>query len=246
MRDHDRGRAERREQQHGELSAHHLHPRPRRDAHVGRGSGHGDADRRDAAEPRPTPRSDETGVLYVTEASSVDGRITVDGCLTTGTASLENVVFTPTGRYGASPDTSTTLTVSISGDLINESARPDGFVIVQFVEHFTLHIGGGTGSHVFRHPGADLGAVETGYVENFAWPGLRLADGDQLVIEDGNATPGVGLYVRRLELPGGVAQIASITGNGANLYYDPDEPSNAYLGGQTYPLGGGGAIVPIE
>jgi hypothetical protein len=40
-------------------------------------------------------------------------------------------------------------------------------------------------------------------------------------------------------------QIASITGNGVDLYYDPDHPENAYLAGGTFPLAGGGEIVPL-
>ena len=46
-------------------------------------------------------------------------------------------------------------------------------------------------------------------------------------------------------LSGGINQIAAIGGNGLNIYYDLGDPANAYLGGQTYTLTGGGSISPV-
>jgi hypothetical protein len=104
----------------------------------------------------------------------------------------------------------------------------------------------GAPTHTLRWAGADLGPTAAGYVENFAWFALSLAAGEALILENADVDPTGAIYVRRLDLPGGVAQIASITGNGMNLYYDPSVAGNEYLGGQTYPLAGGGAIAPIQ
>lgn len=99
--------------------------------------------------------------------------------------------------------------------------------------------------HAMSLAGSDMGASSLGYVNNFAWGTLRLSAGQSLVLSDGNGTAGAAFYADGLILDGGVAQIASITGNGFNIYYDPYNSANAYLGGMTYSLSGGGAIIPI-
>jgi hypothetical protein len=48
-----------------------------------------------------------------------------------------------------------------------------------------------------------------------------------------------------LSLADGRGQIARITGNGMNLYYDPAQPGNAYLNEESYALANGGMIIPI-
>ena len=103
----------------------------------------------------------------------------------------------------------------------------------------------GPGGHILRTPAADLGPTVEGYGDNFAWGRLTIAAGDPVSLQDGNATPGAALYVGILDLQGGVGQAASITGNGIDVYYDPQEPENAYLAGGTYPMTGGGEIRPI-
>ncbi len=52
-------------------------------------------------------------------------------------------------------------------------------------------------------------------------------------------------YTRELLLAGGLSQIANITGNGVDIYYDPGNAANAYLGGQMYALTNGGFIAPV-
>ncbi len=99
--------------------------------------------------------------------------------------------------------------------------------------------------HSMSLAGADAGAAFSGYVNNFAWGIFRLASGQSLSLSDGNPTPGCALYARKLVLENGLSQIASITGNGCNIYYDPTDSVNAYLAGLTYPLAGGGAIIPV-
>ena len=67
--------------------------------------------------------------------------------------------------------------------------------------------------------------------------------GPSFTLLDGNATPGGALYVTQLRLDGGLSQIASLHGNGLNIYYDVTDPSNAYLGGATYALAEGGFLM---
>ena len=55
----------------------------------------------------------------------------------------------------------------------------------------------------------------------------------------------MGIYVTVLQLDGGLSQIGSITGNGADIYYDPSNGANAYLGDQSYALAGGGEIEAV-
>ncbi len=99
--------------------------------------------------------------------------------------------------------------------------------------------------HNVTFAGAELQASYFGYAANFAFGTLRLGSGQSLVLGDGNATAGAAFYTQKLILAGGLAQIAQITGNGCNIYYDPTDAANAYLNAQTYPLAGGGAIIPV-
>jgi len=99
--------------------------------------------------------------------------------------------------------------------------------------------------HVYTVPGRDRGATSLGLNDNFAWGTLRLESGQSLALQDANATPGAAQYVSALVLAGGTAQIASIASDGTSIFYDPAAPQNAYLGGQSFPLSGGGVIAPF-
>jgi hypothetical protein len=101
------------------------------------------------------------------------------------------------------------------------------------------------GTHQLQLAGAGRGASYAGYRTNSAWQTVRLGAAQSLVLANGSAGPGGALYTRRLTLDGGLAQIASKTGNGRKIYYDPQDPGNAYLAGQTYALNSGGMITPI-
>jgi hypothetical protein len=99
-------------------------------------------------------------------------------------------------------------------------------------------------AHTLSVAGSDLGGdTLNGYANNFAWGTLQLDSGQSLILQDGNATPGGALYVDVLSLADGLGQINDITGNGLNVYYNGNDPANAYLGGQTYPLANGGALI---
>jgi len=129
----------------------------------------------------------------------------------------------------------------VSGDFSNASTASTAWD----TSDAELIFEGGTG-HTFELPGSDIGRYYAGLVDNFAWGILRLESGDWLTLADGNTVPGAATYVTGLILEGGLAQIASVTGNGFSIYYDPLSPDNAYLAGATYSLTGGGVVAPMS
>ncbi len=128
----------------------------------------------------------------------------------------------------------------VSGNFTNGSAQN----LLWSTAASELQFKGGT-FHTFAMAGADLGPTYFGFLNNFSFDTLRLGAGQGLVLAEGNATPGSAIYLNNLVLEGGLPQIASITGNGFFIYYDPTKVANAYLNAQTYPLAGGGAIQPV-
>jgi fibronectin-binding autotransporter adhesin len=128
----------------------------------------------------------------------------------------------------------------VSGNFLNGSLQAAGWQTSQ--AELTLH-GGSLSSVAFA--GSDAGPNYAGYTNNFAWGTLRLEVGQSLTLGDGNGTPGAALYATIVDLDGGLGQIGSITGNGFNIYYDPANAANAYLGNQIYPFANGGALVPV-
>ena len=96
--------------------------------------------------------------------------------------------------------------------------------------------------------GSDMGRSGTGFTDNFAWGQLILDSGGSLALGKGTGlTAGTNgaFYTYILTLDGGINQIADITGNGVNIYYDPTNTANAYLGDKTYSLTNGGEIAPV-
>ena len=129
---------------------------------------------------------------------------------------------------------------NVSGDLRNRSDQAALFDLrLAQISVFN------PGPHDLEWSGADLGNTWSGYANNFALGTLRLGAGGVFNLLDGNATPGGAFYVGVLQLDGGLAEIASIHGNGMNIYYDPLNAENAYLNGGTYALAGGGFIEPV-
>ena len=61
---------------------------------------------------------------------------------------------------------------------------------------------------------------------------------------DGDDVAGGALYVDRLVLGDGIGQLAAIDSGGFNIYYNADNAENAYLGGSSYQLAGGGWLRP--
>jgi len=108
----------------------------------------------------------------------------------------------------------------------------------------------GSGSHTFSLTGADMGAILTGYANNFAWGTFTIASGNSVYLSDGNATPGGAQYVggiSGLDLDGNI--IKNIDGKDGssifNIYYLSTLPENAYLGGKTYAFLDGGQLIPV-
>ena len=127
---------------------------------------------------------------------------------------------------------------NVAGDLVNNSQQPTLWDTTAAKIAFTGAVG-----HSLTWTAADRGATAAGYADNFAVGDFSIANGSTLTLVDGGA-PGGALYVGALDLPGGVAQLASITSNGVNIYYDAALADNAYLGNQTYALSGGGIVAP--
>ena len=121
----------------------------------------------------------------------------------------------------------------------------------QHPEYQLEHGGGGPGLHPAAatinstSPGPTWGGAGPVILNNFAWGSLDLT-GQTLTLLDGNNTPGGALYVGTILgvlLSGG--QVTDIYGNGLDIYYDPSLAGNAYLGGLTYQLAGGGYLAPV-
>jgi hypothetical protein len=128
----------------------------------------------------------------------------------------------------------------ITGDLRSTSKAKSSWQ----TELAELHLIGGA-EHVMSIAGEDLGVSFDGFVNNFAWGALMLGGGDELVLEDANDSSGGAFYVHSLLLGGGVDQIAHIQSNGLNIYYDLGNSANAYLGGKSYAMAGGGTISAV-
>ena len=92
---------------------------------------------------------------------------------------------------------------------------------------------------------AGSGSIAVGKGGTYQEQGSLNLTGQTLTLMDGNAIPDGALYVGSILgalLKGG--QVTNIYGNGLNIYYDSDLRANAYLGGGTYSLRGGGYLEP--
>lgn len=93
--------------------------------------------------------------------------------------------------------------------------------------------------------GAEMGALFSGYDNNFAWGEFSLESGVNLEISDGNFASGAALYVGLVafedELMGQLARIFS----DYNIYYNAGLLGNGWLGGLTYDLAGSGQLIAI-
>jgi hypothetical protein len=82
--------------------------------------------------------------------------------------------------------------------------------------------------------------------QDFAWRRLFLGDEQTLILADGDTTPGGSLYLG--EIMGLMFDeyhvITNIVSDGINLFYDPNDPLNSYLGRERYLLTGSGYLAP--
>lgn len=170
-----------------------------------------------------------------------------------------NVVFegtlTNNGAYISDPSENhfSDLVVNAPGYLVGDVG--DSFIFTSsFINHSTLadqwKTGGaslvfaGAGSKTMALAGVDGGLNRSAYQDNFAWGSLELAGGAALVLQDGNQTQGAALYVGDVLGAALVDDaVSNITGNGYNIYYDASLNGNAYLGGRTFNLQGGGLLM---
>lgn len=170
-----------------------------------------------------------------------------------------NSLYTEHGAYLSDPSINnfTDLTVSatgylsgeagdtwnISNDFVNQSVQNVSWNTGQAILKF---VAGTDHAHNWYIPGQEKGGAYAGYNQNFAWGALNLT-GETLTLYDGSGSDGGAQYLRKIlgvEFNG--LLVTNITGNGLlNLYYDPTQPENAYLGGLTYDLTGGGHLSPV-
>ncbi len=134
-------------------------------------------------------------------------------------------------------------TFTVTGNFNNASTQNTQWNTSQSNLVFTSPEPSQAAQHVMQLAGVDYGPRASGTVNNFAWGSVTLSNGDRLALADGNTTPGAALYTRRLNLPGGVSELNSISSD-FNVYYDPTLPENAYLQGRTNFGSGGGRLLP--
>ncbi len=123
----------------------------------------------------------------------------------------------------------------VTGDFLNFSTQNTAWntngAILEFM--------GGV-DHELRVNGADIGATPAGYINNFAWNELKIDSGDSLTLAGLGDTAFYTVAILGAEIVGDTVQ--NITGD-FNIYYDASNAANAYLGGLTYNLVGGGKLI---
>lgn len=181
------------------------------------------------------------GTVFITQTTaSFAGTYTDNGTTIhdPSTTSYNNWIVGTTGSTTAGSGD----LVEVTGNFLNNSTRNTSWNTALAELEFL-----GT-AHTMTVAGTDFGASTAGFSNNFAWNILQLGSGDSLILGKGtglaNDVQGA-FYTKELLLAGGTSQIADITGNGVNIYYDPTNIANAYLGDKTYSLTGGGEIAPV-
>ncbi len=188
------------------------------------------------------PVTNETGALIISTAATI--------------RYLGAFVNNGTAISDPSTSTFTTLTEGTTG--VTELSVGDEYkVLLNFYNNSSQNSTWNTSkgileftgnAHTMTVAGSDMGRSGTGFTDNFAWGQLILDSGGSLALGKGTGlTAGTNgaFYTYILTLDGGINQIADITGNGVNIYYDPTNTANAYLGDKTYSLTNGGEIAPV-
>jgi hypothetical protein len=184
-----------------------------------------------------------------------------DGVFKTTNASVSFAGnFTNNGTYFSDPSTNsyTNLTVTasghliggtgdifkISGDFFNSSEQNTSWNTREAGLEFITGI---DNMHEMTLAGGDLGASSKGFINNFAWGLMDIAD-NILNLGDGNASNnGTAFYVGGLlglDIDGN--SITNIFGNGYNIYYLAGFEENSYLGGLNYDLLNGGRLIAVD
>jgi len=195
-----------------------------------------------------------SGATLGFDNATINGDVTNNGTVTVNHTNVTfNGHFTNNGTFTSDPSTLTFNTFENDANSIVKAAPGDVYKITgDFLNHSTqntawntfdatLEFGGG-GAHTLLVNATDLGIHPPAYANNFAWGELLLDAGNTLSL-DGVNTDSVfytGAIVG-LDIAGNT--ITNITGNNLDIYYDAGNAANAYLGGLTYDLTGGGKLI---
>jgi autotransporter-associated beta strand protein len=203
----------------------------------------------------PTINGDVTNqagkTINISGNATFAGSVTNSGTFkTTGATATFDGTFTNNGIYTSDPSTQNfqNLTIGTNGALVGglgDIFNVRGNLINNSTQNtvWDTHLSqvgfNASGPHQLNWTGTEQGRGNTGFVNNFATGIFVLPSAATLATSGGGA-----LYTRVLQLGDGASQIASITGNGLNIHYNPGSPQNAYLNFQTYALPSGFVISP--
>ncbi|HEY4125494.1 MAG TPA: PEP-CTERM sorting domain-containing protein, partial [Rhizomicrobium sp.] len=123
----------------------------------------------------------------------------------------------------------------VTGDFLNFSTQNTAWNTKGAILEFM----GGT-THELRVNGADLGAGPAGFDNNFAWGGLKIDSGDTLTLAGLDDAVFYASAIIGADIVGNT--VDNITG-AFDIYYNAADAANAYLGGLTYDLEGGGKLI---
>ena len=123
----------------------------------------------------------------------------------------------------------------IDGDFLNSSTQQALWDTTQAEIDFLTG-----GVHQFHAVAGDLGSANDN--AGFTWGTLHVGAGQTIDFTGG---PGAAQYFGLLELDGGLSSLSELHSDGVNIYYVAANAGNAYLGGQSYALSGGGEPLPF-
>jgi hypothetical protein len=197
--------------------------------------------------------------LYGPGTRTINGDIINNGAFkTTNTTAVYNGTFTNNGAYLSDPASQyfTNLTVGDTGYIVGQYG--DKFYIKgDFVNRSIMNAEWNTERaylaflesedkiHDFYIKGEDLGGTNTVFPDNFSWRTLDVS-GNVINLLNGNDVAGGALYlwgILGLDISGNLITNIFST-DGLNIYYRANLQDNAYLGGLTYDLSGGGQLIP--
>jgi len=181
-----------------------------------------------------------------------NGTVTVNGTTATFTGTFQN-----NGAFISDPASQTFDNLSIGQDGYIQAAAGDLYKVGGDFDNIstqntlwdtasaTLEFIGADGtSHVLQVAGSDFGA-HSGVTNDFGWGELEIDGGNLIQLTDGPGSGSDALYVT--ELLGALISgntVTNISGiDGLTIYYDGHAADNAYLGGLSYLLSGGGRLI---